>query len=174
MVPVNSYHACFDVKYYDEFAIVGYVLFVNHLSSVPSRTGQVRHDRIEPYVSGEFYKRELPCVLSAINQIQESISLIYVDGNVWLGDDRKGLGFYVYEALHAKIPVIGISKTSFHNSQNNVVPVTRQNSVKPLYVSSVGIDLTEATSIVEEMNGVFRIPSMIKLADSLSKQEFES
>ncbi len=167
-----TYHACFDVKYHDQFAIIGYVLFENHASHVAFRTGQVRHDKVEPYVSGEFYKRELPCLLTAIHQIPEVMDLIYVDGNVWLDNDNKGLGCYLYEALNMKIPVIGISKTAFHNSEKNVYPVLRANSKKPLYISSIGMEPTLAARSVAEMHGAFRLPTMIKLADTMSREEF--
>ena len=165
----KSYQACFDVKYYDDHAIIGFVLFENHTSETPFKTGQFRHDKIEPYVSGEFYKRELPCLLTAIKGIEEKLNLIYIDANVWLGDNVKGLGCYLYESLDSESPVIGVSKTSFYNSEKQVVPVLRANSKNPLYVSSIGIETAEAAKMVFEMNGSFRLPTMIKLADSMSR-----
>ena len=168
----NSYQACFDVKYYVDFAIIGYVLFEDIHSTTAFKTGQFRHEKIEPYISGEFYKRELPCLLTAINQINDKISLIYIDGNVWLGDNLKGLGYYLYESLGSQVPVIGISKTSFHNSDRYVIPVVRPNSIKPIFVSAIGIETEEATKMVLEMTGEYRLPTMIKLADTMSKIHF--
>lgn len=165
----KSYQACFDVKYYDDYAIIGFVFFENHTSEIPFKTGQFRHDKIEPYVSGEFYKRELPCLLTAIKNIDEKLSLIYIDANVWLGDRLRGLGCYLYESLDSDIPVIGVSKTSFHNSDKQVVPVLRAQSKNPLYVSSIGIETPVAAKMVFEMHGSFRLPTMIKLADSMSR-----
>ena len=174
MVNLNAsvkYHACFDVAYYDSYAIIGYVLFENHTSEVAVKTGQFRHEKIEPYVPGEFYRRELPCLLTAIQQISENISLIYIDAYVWLGENRKGLGCYLYEALEEKIPVIGISKTSFHDAGARVVPVIRGGSTSPLFVSSIGIETAEAAKMVSEMHGAFRLPAMVKLADTVSRKQ---
>jgi deoxyribonuclease V len=170
---LKTYQACFDVKYYDDFALIGYVIFEDNKSDTAFKTGQCRHEKIEPYVSGEFYKRELPCLLTAIKQITEKINLIYIDANVWLGENSKGLGCHLYEALDCKIPVIGISKTSFLHAEKQVVPVLRTNSTKPLYVSAIGIDIAAAIKLVAEMDGDFRLPTMVKLADTMSRSNFD-
>ena len=172
MGTLESYQACFDVKYYEDYAVIGYVLFKDHKSDVAFKTGQFRHEKIEPYIPGEFYKRELPCLLTAIKQIEENINLVFIDANVWLGDNLMGLGCYLYEALEFKIPVIGISKTFFHNAEQKVLPVLRANSTKPLFVSSIGLDIKIASKIVLEMHGVFRLPTMVKLADTMSRKQF--
>jgi deoxyribonuclease V len=104
-----------------------------------------------------------------MKSIEEKLSLIYIDANVWLGDHVKGLGCYLYEALDSAIPVIGVSKTSFHNSEKQVVPVLRAQSKNPLYVSSIGVETEEAAKMIFEMSGGFRLPAMIKLADSISR-----
>ena len=169
----KTYQACFDVKYYDNFAIIGYVVFENHKSKEPYIADHVKHENIEPYVSGQFYKRELPCLLTAIEQIKVDISLIYVDANVFLGNDKKGLGWHLHNALEGKIPVIGISKSLFKESEKVVISVKRESSIKPLFVSSIGIENKKAAKMVEEMHGEFRLPDMIKLADKMSRNYFE-
>lgn len=169
IAPMNTYQACFDVKYYDEYAVIGYALFENHKSDIAFKTGQYKHEKPTPYISGEFYKRELPCLLTAINQITETISLMYIDANVWLGENLKGLGYYLYESLDGKIPVIGISKTSFHGAGKQVKLILRGESKSPLYISSIGIDLNKASNIVSEMSGDYRLPAMIKIADMMSR-----
>ena len=56
---------------------------------------------IENYVSGEFYKRELPCIISLISKLDlTKIDFIIIDGFVYLDDNRKfGLGAYLYEKI---------------------------------------------------------------------------
>lgn len=164
-----SYQVAFDVHYYDNFAIVGFVLFENELSSEPYKTGQIRCDSVEPYISGQFYKRELPCLLKAVEEIKEQINLIYIDANVWLDDDKKGLGKYLFDSINHTIPVIGVSKSCFNKETELIRPVHRQSSKNPLYVSSVGIELENACEKVKMMNGDFRLPKMIKLADSVCR-----
>ena len=105
-----------------------------------------------------------------MKQIKEQISLIYVDANVWLSDTKRGLGKYLYDSLDKKIPVIGISKSYFLNNTDLVVPVLRASSLKPLYVSAIGIDLNLACEKVKQMHGEYRLPEMIKLADKESRK----
>ncbi len=169
MSELVSYQVAFDVHYYDSFAIVGFVLFENELSSDPYKIGQIRYDSVEPYISGQFYKRELPCLLKAIEEIKEQINLIYIDANVWLGYDRKGLGKYLFDSINHRIPIIGVSKSCFNKETELIRPVLRQSSKNPLYVSSIGIELDDACQKVKIMNGEFRLPKMIKLADSVCR-----
>jgi deoxyribonuclease V len=39
-----------------------------------------------------------------------------------------------------------------------------------LYVTAMGISSEEAKSLIETMHGQYRIPTMLKLVDQLSKQ----
>jgi len=167
----ESYQVAFDVYYSKDFAIVGYVLFKDEYSSIPYKTGQVQCFDIQPYVPGQFYKRELPCLLTAMAQIDERISLIYIDANVWLSRNKKGLGKYLYDSLEPKTPVIGISKSFYSDETDVIVPVRRLSSIKPLYISSIGIDLNLACEKVKQMNGKYRLPEMIKLADKESRKK---
>ncbi len=160
-----------DVQYHnDDFAAIGYAVFESHLSTAAIATGQVIHRGIAPYESGRFYKRELPCLLAALAHIDFQPGIIYVDAYVWLGKDKKGLGAYLYEALEEKVPVIGISKTAYFGAADLVREVVRWESVRPLYVSAIGIEVALAADWVREMAGAYRLPDMIKLADSMSRQ----
>lgn len=51
-------------------------------------------ENVEEYIPGEFYKRELPCILSLLDKIDlTNIEAIIVDGFVYLDDEKKyGLG----------------------------------------------------------------------------------
>ncbi len=54
-----------------------------------------------------FYKKELPCLLSIINDLPEnSFDIIIIDGYVYLGEKKPGLGVYLYNALSEKFPII--------------------------------------------------------------------
>lgn len=117
-----------------------------------------------PYEPGSFYKRELPCLLLLIQQVP-SVDVLIIDGYVDL-QDRKGLGRYLYEATGT--PVVGVAKTVFHG-HSGVVEVLRGESARPLFVSAAGVDLNQAASGVRAMSGPFRIPTLLKRVDALSR-----
>ncbi|KOP39348.1 endonuclease V [Flavobacterium sp. WLB] len=129
-------------------------------------------DNVSEYIPGEFYKRELPCIISLLNQIDlENIEAIIVDGFVYLDDDKKhGLGGRLYEKLNKQIPIIGVAKTNFASIEKDKKPLLRGDSAKPLFVTSIGIDLEEAFQKVETMSGEFRMPTLLKELDRLTKE----
>jgi deoxyribonuclease V len=127
---------------------------------------------VEEYEPGAFYKRELPCIMDVLNQIDLSaVTYIVVDGFVVLDDMGKpGLGAYVYESLNHKVPVIGVAKSNFHQNLKNVIPVLRGESNNPLYVTAVGIDLQQAAGFIKSMHGEFRLPAVLKEMDRITKE----
>ena len=58
---------------------------------------------VEPYVPGEFFRRELPCLVAVIDKIQKPIHLLIVDGYVYLNDE-PALGQHLFEYLSRRIP----------------------------------------------------------------------
>lgn len=128
---------------------------------------------IEEYVSGEFYKRELPCIISLISKIDlKEVSSIIIDGFVFLNDENKfGLGAYLYKALHEKIPIIGVAKRDFMPIEKNRNKIYRGKSKNALFITAVGIDLNIASKKIEEMNGEYRIPNLLKELDKLTKEK---
>jgi deoxyribonuclease V len=47
--------------------------------------------------------------------------------------------------------------------------VTRGHSLSPLYVSAAGMHLSDAMHHIQEMHGEFRIPTLLKRVDQLSR-----
>ncbi len=127
---------------------------------------------IKEYVSGEFYKRELPCILSLLSKIElEKVDLIIIDGFVYLNDDNKlGLGAHLYNSLNKQIPIIGVAKRNFATIDRNKHKLFRGNSTNPLYITSIGIDLQIAAQNIKDMKGEFRIPTILKEVDKLSRE----
>lgn len=124
---------------------------------------------IEEYVSGEFYKRELPCILSLLSKIDlKKVDLIIIDGFVFLDDENKfGLGAYLYDELNKEIPIIGVAKRDFATIEKNRIKLYRGKSETPLFITSIGIELDVASKKIGEMNGEFRIPTLLKEVDKL-------
>lgn len=127
---------------------------------------------VEEYVPGEFYRRELPCILSLLEKMNlEHIDAIIVDGFVYLDDElRPGLGAHLYNRLGSKVPVIGVAKTNFATLEKNKRSLFRGESVNPLYITAIGTDLDEAVKRIENMNGPYRIPTLLKMLDVLTKE----
>lgn len=127
---------------------------------------------VADYEPGAFYKRELPCLLAVLGQVPLApVRALLVDGYVSLGaENRPGLGQYLYEALDGQLPVIGVAKTRFASVAPQVEPVLRGASHNPLYVTSVGLPVAEAARHVAAMHGAFRLPTLLKQLDDLTKQ----
>lgn len=123
---------------------------------------------VAPYEPGQFYKRELPCILAVLDRLKSQPEVIIVDGYVDTSPDHPGLGRHLFDALKGEIPVIGVAKTSFHGADH--VEVFRGDSKKPLYVTAAGMNVQEAATHIQQMSGKFRIPDMLKAVDSLARQ----
>lgn len=161
-----------DVHYRETFAKIIAVAFEDWQDSKPTQIySAIKHD-IAEYEPGAFYKRELPCIVDIMQLIDlQTVTYIIVDGYVYLDDDgKKGLGAYVYDLYAAKIPIIGVAKTRFFENDKWVRPILRGSSLSPLYVTTVGVDLDEAAAFVQQMHGDFRLPTLLKLMDTLTKE----
>jgi deoxyribonuclease V len=109
-------------------------------------------------------------VLAALERPPSILDLVIVDGYVWLGPDRGGLGFHLHEALGRQVPVVGVAKTRFAGDSTTAVPVLRGQSQRPLFVTSVGIPVVEAAERIRRMHGSFRIPTLLKEVDRLCRR----
>lgn len=120
-----------------------------------------------------FYKRELPCIISILEtmSVDASKDILVIDGYVVLSDDGKlGLGGYLYKELGESIPVIGVAKNDFFSlHSSNKIEVLRGNSKKPLYITTLGIDILSASLYIKEMAGTFRIPTILRLVDQIGR-----
>jgi deoxyribonuclease V len=126
----------------------------------------------DEYIPGEFYKRELPCLLEVLRLVDlTATEAIVVDGHVYVDDSFSfGLGAHLWEALDKTIPVIGVAKTGFQRNQQTVREVYRGTSQKPLFVSAIGTDAAVAAERIAHMSGPYRIPDMLKQLDRLTKE----
>lgn len=161
-----------DVHYRERFAKVVSIEFDHWTDEYPKRTNELLISEVQNYVPGSFYKRELPCILKILEcSPRDEIELILVDGYVFLDDHQKaGLGKYLFDALNAKIPVVGVAKKAFRDNELNVVKVYRGKSVNPLYVTCVGINLKVAAERVQHMAGNYRMPDLLRILDRKTKE----
>lgn len=131
--------------------------FASHIPGAP-----------QAYEPGAFYKRELPLLLATIQGLPRRPDAYVIDGYVWLGPEKPGLGARLFEALGGGAPVIGVAKTPFH-SDTWSTPVLRGGSQRPLHVTAAGIGGPQAAALVAGMHGAHRIPTLLKLADRLAR-----
>ena len=129
-------------------------------------------NQVQKYIPGEFYKRELPCILEFLNEFDLSeIEFIIIDGFTYLNDNyKKGLGAHLFESLNEAIPIIGVAKSKFYDNTKNVIEIFRGESKNPLYVSSIGFDLSKAATLIKNMHGNYRLPHLVKLVDTQTKK----
>lgn len=162
----------FDTYYFDGKAKTVCLEFTEWNQSENFKVHTEIIDNVEEYIPGEFYKRELPCILSLLNQIDlKKVEAIIVDGFVYLNDEKKyGLGGHLYEKLNEEIPIIGVAKTNFASIEKDKRSLLRGDSQKPLYVTAIGIELDDAFQKVESMAGEFRMPTLLKEMDRLTKE----
>ncbi len=161
--------AAVDVDYRERDAVAACVLFRAWNDEIAAGEHIERIHEVQPYQPGQFYKRELPCLLAVLNAVRDPIEAVVVDGYVWLSRDGKpGLGAHLYEALGQTIPVIGVAKTQFLSAP--AATVKRGHSDKPLFVTAAGIELDVAAQQIQGMHGEHRLPTLLRRVDRLCRE----
>lgn len=163
--------ACVDVDYRAlgagrEEAVAAAVLFEAWDAPAPASERVTHVGDIAPYEPGRFFARELP-PLVAVLRLAGAVDLVVVDGYVWLGSGRPGLGAHLHAALGGATPVVGVAKRPFRGAP--AVEVRRGASARPLYVTAVGLDPAEAAAGVRAMHGPHRVPTLLQRVDRLCR-----
>jgi deoxyribonuclease V len=162
--------ACLDVNYRETLACAAAVTFRywSDAHAVDERVVQVRG--VQPYEPGQFFRRELPCLLVVL-QTLPLLKTIIIDGYVWLdGTSKPGLGAHLYEVLGGRVEVIGVAKTRFQGA-DGACEVIRGASRRPLFVTAAGMRADLAAERVCSMYGNHRIPSLLARVDYLCRHE---
>ena len=160
--------AAVDVHYRNAQGIAACVLFPTWKAGTATHAFVETIDQVEPYVPGQFYKRELPCIIRVLPRSPVP-DVIVIDGFVWLGGETPGLGAHLYEALGRTTPVVGVAKTPYRGA-GPLEEVFRGSSEKPLLVSVVGMPLSEAAQHIRGMHGKYRLPTMLSHVDRLCRR----
>lgn len=162
----------FDTYYYNNKAKTIAVSFNHWQDEKPLHIYNEIIEGVSKYEPGSFYKRELPCILSLLKQINlEKIDTIVIDGYTTLEENKLGLGGHLYEKLDRKIPIIGVAKSQYQSNTSNYKALLRGGSIRPLYISAIGIDLEKAYNNIKTMHGSFRMPTLLQLVDTKTKEE---
>ncbi len=159
-----------DVDYRDDKAIAAGVLFQNWQDRKPVQELISEILTVAEYEPGQFYKRELPCVLALLQQLEQLPEFIVIDGYVYLdGNQKPGFGKHLHDALDKKSVIIGVAKSRFKDTPAET-EIFRGGSKRALHVTAVGIGAAEAKGFIMRMHGAHRIPTLLKRVDQLSKR----
>ncbi len=159
-------HLAMDVDYRPGGgAVAAGLLFADWSSATATQTLIRRIATVQPYRPGQFYQRELPCLLALLEASPIRPETLLIDGYAALGPERRaGLGARLHEALGGAIPVIGVAKTRFHEAPAET-EILRGGSLKPLYVTSAGLEEAKARDLIRAMHGAHRIPTLLAAVD---------
>lgn len=158
-----------DVHYYQRDAIVAGVIFTDWQACKPEQEVVTTVSGVAKYEPGQFYKRELPCILALLKHVQPLPKYILIDGYVDLGRDRKpGLGRHLYNALNDRCAIVGVAKSRFEGTPAEA-ELFRGYSNRPLYITSAAITQSEAKRCIKAMCGEDRLPVLLKQVDQLCR-----
>ena len=161
----------FDTYYFDNKAKTIAVSFNDWQDEEPLHIYSEIIEGVADYEPGSFYKRELPCIVSLLQQINiEEIDAIVIDGYTTLEENKLGLGGHLYEKFDRKIPIIGVAKSQYQSNTSNYKALLRGESIRPLYISAIGISLEEAYIHIKMMHGNFRMPTLLQLVETRTKE----
>lgn len=144
------------------------IVFTTWLAERPDGQFAHRTEGLEPYTPGQFFRRELPCLVPLVGAAvrQHPLTVVVVDGFVDLAPDRPGLGRHLYDAFHHSFEVIGVAKNPYLGTPG--IALARGTSARPLWVTSTG-SATRAAENIRAMAGPHRIPDLLRLVDQLAR-----
>lgn len=152
--------------------LCGVVAFATWTAALERAHCSVLVADVAPYVPGRLYERELPCLVRGVEVLAEQFGLapstLVIDGNVRLDQSgRPGLGQHLFEHYGERVPVVGVAKSAFTGLM--ATEVRRGRSDRPLFVTAAGMAEADAAAGVASMAGPNRIPTLLGLADALSR-----
>lgn len=107
--------------------------------------------------------------MSVLKQVKGEYDLIALDGFASFDSPHVSLGEHLYKLLESRTPVIGIAKSFNRLAIGKAQKLFRGESNSPVYITAMGLDVEMASEYVRLLHGPFRIPSVIKDTDQLSK-----
>jgi deoxyribonuclease V len=159
-----------DVCYRISNAVAAGILFRNWDDSSAVKEFCVSVPSYEEYKSGQFYRRELPCLMKLFEYIDSLPQYIIIDGYVYLDNAKQpGLGKYLYDALNGESAVIGVAKRRYKYTPDETA-IYRCGSKRGLYVTAVGVSAVDARNFIMQMHGEHRVPTLLRRVDRLSKE----
>ncbi|MEL6257657.1 MAG: endonuclease V [Pseudomonadota bacterium] len=162
--------ACLDAAYNGDRAFAAAALFETWDANSELELTVAETSPNADYVSGQLYRRELPVLLAALDQLSETPATLIVDGYVWLNGagTQPGLGAHLRRALSDAPRVVGVAKSPLQGDDWSA-RVCRGGSVRPLYVTSAGLAQDAAAHGIAAMAGAHRIPDLLRRVDRAAR-----
>ena len=161
--------AALDVHYRDRTAQAAAVVFAEWAAAEPLALYAHRMTIEANYVPGRFFERELRPLEAVLDRVRETLTCIIVDGYVTFGRNRPALGRYLFDRLGRRIAVLGVAKSKYGPAEGEIA-IVRGSSRRPLFITAVGMSKQAAAQVILGMHGAYRIPTLLKAADRLSKK----
>jgi len=172
-----------DSYYKADICNTSLVVFKYLDSDKPLYTDTIYTKVTSDYIPGEFYKRELPGIIKILEKLKNEkldiwndITFIITDSFITLKNDDNewdGLGAYLDKYLKSNgenKTIWGVAKSNFGRCYEISKATFRGKSSKPLYVQVTNNCIKLAVWAVQKMHGEYRIPTMLKLVDQLSRK----
>ncbi len=160
--------AVFDNHYFDETVRSAVCCIQDWSDDIPALEKCMMDAISSDYVPGEFFRRELPSIIKLIQELDVELHTLVIDGYVDLSTGRPGLGRHLYNHFEEQVPVIGVAKNAFKESDTHH-EVLRGESQSPVFITACGLDTSTAADYISAMHGQFRIPSILKCVDRLAR-----
>jgi deoxyribonuclease V len=162
-------HACLDASYREGKAAAACVLFCDWRDERSAGDVAACIGNANPYIPGRFFLRELPALLAVLEKVTAPLDVLVIDGYVWLDACHSpGLGAHLYESRGRGTPVIGVAKSRYRGAP--ALEIIRGKGRRPLYISAAGMEVEEAAERIRVMHGPYRIPTLLRRADELSRR----
>lgn len=159
------------VHYHGDGAIAAAVAFDDWDAPEASRTYTSRIAQVDKPVRGETDLRALPCLLRLLQEHALQPDALLIDAAVHLdASETPGLGRHLFDALGGRVAVIGVSTKSMPGMPAQF-EVFREEEARPVIVTCAGVDLGAAKTRVRTMHGKRRVPTLLKLAARLARDE---
>jgi deoxyribonuclease V len=162
-------HACLDASYREGKAAAACVLFRDWRDERSAEDVSAFIGNASPYIPGRFFLRELPALLAVLEKVTVLLDILVIDGYVWLDACHSpGLGAHLYESRGRGKPVIGVAKSRYRGAP--ALEIVRGKGRRPLYISAAGMEVEEAAKRIRIMHGPYRMPTLLRRADELSRR----
>ncbi len=115
---MSGKYVALDVGYRGQGALGAAIVFDEPSTAdvVEQRTVQI--DVVGDYISGQFYRKELDCLLKVLDQLSAVPQIIIIDGYVTLAEQAPGLGLHLWAALDQQCQIIGVAKSAFRGADH--------------------------------------------------------
>ena len=164
---------CLDVDYSDTHAVAAALLFENWEDAQPIAEFASCVPTCSNYEPGMFYQRELDPLLAVIAQVDTSVDTFVIDAYCQLdAAGAPGLGVHLAKELDSSAAIIGIAKNRFRDS-SHAVELSRGGSIRPIFVTSIGMPAATAADCVAAMAGKYRFPTLLKAVDRLARDSLQ-